>query len=122
MKSFFYALRDLSGSNFCEVYKSVDGLVAATWQDPLLRRKERNHVKGGCIQWAPSKKCTGENEIISKYEKEGWEKKYSSLNFFFGGINNQKRTETTTTDVGSKVKKMIETQITLYASAEVEAK
>ena len=47
---------------------------------------------------------------------------YYSLKNLFGGVKNKKRTETTTTADGTKVKKMIETQITFAARANFEAK
>ena len=43
------------------------------------------------------------------------------MNNLFGGVNNQKITEITTTDDGAEVKKMIETQVTFDASAKFEA-
>ena len=46
MKLFSYALRELAGSEFNVVSKSVDGLVSEIRQDPLLLRKEMHHVRG----------------------------------------------------------------------------
>ena len=44
------------------------------------------------------------------------------MKHFFGGVKKQNRTHTTTTAGGTKVKKMIETQIPFAASAKFKAK